>query len=743
MKPKIRKRIAIFLLIILLYPASAVFCQEKELPTPPEPPPPTKPPGEVSKPRSYTGDTSRSIRPNQPFSPKPGVVKPKAITMNFTDADIRVLIQFMSKLTGKNFLIDPRVQGRVTILSPENVTIDEAYQVFLSVLEVNGFTTVTSGKVIKIIPSAEARSSGVEIVRGKKRLAGDKFITQLLPLEYASAGDMTRLLKPLISKSGLLLASDDTNTLIIIDTRSNISRLLRIINELDVPGKEKITVFPLDNASATELSPNLINLFQGAKGKRPGAQQLKIIPDKRTNSLIVLADVPTTEAILDLLTTLDSKQARPRENIHIYRLQNAVAEDLAKILSDIPDKGSSKKKGAKSVVVSGDVKITADKATNSLVIIAEPEEYQILESVIKKLDVERAMVYVEALIMEVYTTSALDLGVEWEIGASYKGFGFSAGNKSSTSFNNFAGYNEPPVGTLPSGFSTGVLGDWVSYKGLKFPSIKALIRSSQADSDFNIISTPQILTLSNEEAVIEVGRNIPYVTSIDNTATDSTERVQTYDYRDVGLTLKVTPQINDNGYVRLQIDQSIKNIIEKTAALSETTSILAPTTTFRNAKTVISVKNGQTAVIAGLIDKTFSTGKEGFPGLRKIPLIGWLFGTKSDSNQKTNLMIFLTPRIIRNFKDSKKLSDKKKEEMDSKYKLMKKKKKKEDVSDEDDEFDDLELDDEVDDDLEKPELPSKEDTGTIEKENVDEEDDLDTEEFDDELEDELLDDNPF
>ena len=170
------------------------------------------------------------------------------------------------------------MQGRVTILSPENVTIDEAYQVFLSVLEVSGFATVQSGKIIKIIPAADAKSSSVELVRGKKRLPGDKFITQLLPLENAYAEDMTRLLKPLISKSGLLMASTDTNTLIIIDTRANIARLIRIIDELDVPGTEKITVFPLENASAEELSPNLVTLFTAAKGKQQTGKQLKIIP---------------------------------------------------------------------------------------------------------------------------------------------------------------------------------------------------------------------------------------------------------------------------------------------------------------------------------------------------------------------------------------------------------------------------------------------------------------------------------
>ncbi|MCP4668668.1 MAG: type II secretion system protein GspD, partial [Deltaproteobacteria bacterium] len=252
--------------------------------------------------------------------------KPGSITMNFKGVDIRVLINFISELTGKNFLVDPAVRGKVTILSPEKVTIDEAYKVFLSVLEVNGYTTVRAGKITKIIPAADAKSKGVE-TRRKKMIESpkDKVVTQLLPLKYADAGDLAKLLRPFIPKTGLLISYPDTNTLIIIDVLSNIHRLVRIINELDVPGaREEISVFSLEYARAEDLAPKLLMVLQRKKGKGPPRHLLKIVPDKRTNSLIVLATPQTTAMIEMLLGQLDGKQSRPRENIHIYVLENAV-----------------------------------------------------------------------------------------------------------------------------------------------------------------------------------------------------------------------------------------------------------------------------------------------------------------------------------------------------------------------------------------------------------------------------------
>jgi len=575
------------------------------------------------------------------------------------------LIKFISELTGKNFLVDPAVQGNVTILSPQKVTLDEAYKVFLSVLEVHGYTTVSAGKIIKVIPAGEARSKGVETIPGKRlKFQEDKVITQLVPLNYADAAVLGRLLRALIQKTGLLIPYPDTNTLIIIDALSNINRLIRIINELDVPGDEEINVFALKYARAEILAKKLLNVFQKRRGKKVIQQQnLKIIPDERTNILIVLATSNSTSDIRMLIEKLDQKQIRPRENIHIYSLENAVAEDLAKVLSQIPGKGPKGKKG-KAPLISREVQISADKATNTLVIIAEPDEYQIIEEVIKKLDLPRTMVYVEALIMEVSATKALDLGVEWRVGHEYNA-GFGAGQRGGFWFGGSTGtdanMDNLATGSIPSGFAAGVIGRGITLGAITFPTIGAFIRAVRTDTDFNIISTPQILTLDNEEAIIDVGQTLPFVTRIDQGTSTEDRAIQSFEYKDVGVTLKVTPQINNNRFVRLQMEQTVKSVVE-TTALGGT--VLAPTTTFRTAKTTITVQDGETAVIGGLIEKRMNRGKAQTPCLGNIPLMGWLFKNVSDRDEKTNLLVFLTPHIVENPQEGRDLYEKKKGGLD-------------------------------------------------------------------------------
>ena len=594
-------------------------------------------------------------------------VKQGYVTMNFKDVDLQVLIKFISELTGKNFVVDPGVKGKVTILSPGKITVDEAYKVFLSVLEVHDYTTVPAGKVTKIVPVVKARSKGVETLREKMILSPeDKIVTQLVPLDYAESDVLSKLLRPLIEKTGVLIAYEQTNTLIIIVVMSNISRLLHIIQELDVPGDEEIQVFTLQYAKAEDLAKKLLDVLAEKKGKTPGKQVLKIIPDERTNFLITLAAAKTASDIKMLIDKLDRKQVRPRENIHVYLLENAVAEDLAKVLSEIPGKGVEGEKG-KPPVISKDVQISADKATNTLVIIAEPDEYLILEEIIKKLDAPRTMVYVEALFMEVTADKALDLGVEWRWGNTYDGgygegsggffFGASRGDRDSAA-------DLAQAGTLPSGFVAGVIGRGVTLGNLTFPSLAAFVRAVRTDSDFNIISTPQILTMDNEEATIEVGQNIPFVTRVDQGTAITDRAIQSFEYRDVGVTLKVTPQINNNRFVRLQIEESVKTVLSRTALGG---TVLAPTTAFRTAKTTITVKDGGTAVIGGLIERQMEKGKTQTPCIGNIPGLGWLFKTTSDRSTKTNLFLFLVPHIVEDPQEGRALSEKKKRQIDEEF----------------------------------------------------------------------------
>lgn len=616
---------------------------------------------------------------NQPAAPQGSTGG--YITINFNDVDLRTLIKFMSDLTGKNFLIDPAVKGNVTIISPSKVSIDEAYRVFLSVLEIHGFTTVDSGKVIKIVPAGTARTRALETL--KKDEFGqpeDKIVTQLLPLQFVDVTSISKVLAPLIPQTGMLIPYQEANTLIIIDTKSNLERLMKIVTALDVQGfEESIHLFPLKFGRAEIISKKLLPLFQNPRGRGGVPQTLKIIDDERTNTIIVLADKRTINDIKNIIDILDQEQAKPKENIHIYTLEYAVAEDLAKVLTQIPGKGQDATKG-KPATISKDVQISADKATNSLVIIAEPDDYVILEGVIKQLDVARSMVYVEALIIEVSASKSLDLGVEWRAGREVEG-GYGAGKSGGL----VGGGMGPPsgqpsaisnmaTGIMPSGFAAGVIGRAITMDGVTFPGIGAFIKAVRSDTNFNIISTPQILTMNNEDAVIEVGQTIPYVTKTDQTAAaigSTTTSIQNYEYKDVGVTLKVTPQINKSGTVRLKIEQSVKSVVSATAG----SGILAPTTTFRTAKTAITIADGETAVIGGLIENRMNQTKTKAPCLGSVPMAGWLFKSTSDGEQKTNLLVFLTPHIIRNNDENRALTEEKKKQLEEEEEKLKKKNK--------------------------------------------------------------------
>jgi len=600
---------------------------------------------------------------------------PRLITMNFKDVDLQVLVQFISDLTGRNFLLDPAVKGKVTVLSPGKITVDEAYEVFLSVLEVHGFTAVDSGKITKLVPSMEARTKAIETVGPESaRSREDKIVTRLVPLEYADAKFLSAILKPLVAKMGVILPYEETNTLIITDTASNLDRLMGIINEIDVPGDEEVEIFALTYAEADSLSRILSELFSGkAQKKGPEAINFMIISDQRTNSLIVRARPDQMADIRDLINALDRKQIRSREGIHIYQLENAVAEDLAAVLMEIPGKGgdTAAKEGEKveAPVISKDVQISADKATNSLVIIAEPEEYEVLEKIIRRLDIPRTMVYVEALIVEASATRSLDLGVQWHIGNAYDGgynnpdsphnggvwFGGSRGARQNTE-------DFLSSGVLPTGLTMGVVGRAITLGDVVFPSLAAFIRAVEADTDFNVLSTPQILTLDNEEAMIEVGENIPFVSRIDQGTETTSRAIQNFEYKDIGVTLKVTPHINRNRRVRLVVEQSVKDVVSRTA-LGGVDTVLAPTTTYRTAKTTLTVNDGETAVIGGLIRERTDRNKEQVPCMGNIPALGWLFKNTSDQDEKINLLVFLTPHIIESAEERQLLYHKKRGEI--------------------------------------------------------------------------------
>jgi general secretion pathway protein D len=600
----------------------------------------------------------------QPPEGAPGEKSPGAgeryVTIDFDDVDILLFIKFISELTEKNFVVDKAVRGKVTVISPTKISVEEAYKVFESVLEVNGFTTVQAGSIIKVVPSVEARTKDVETsFSSRARDRDDKVITQLIPLTHANPEEVKKIFAPFISKSSVVVSYPPTGTLIIADVQSNIQRLLKIIDAIDIEGVgEMMAVIPLEFASAANLAKSLNTLFQSAaqEARKKGQADVvlvKIVPDERTNTLIVLASEADIRRIKELVALID-KQTPPGEgDIRVIYLEHANAEDLTKVLMAIPLKqtGESGEPG-KAPVISKEVQIVADAATNSLVITANKEDYLVLENVIRQLDIPRRMVYLEALIMEVSVNKFMELGTEWGAGEDFSVDGRTIGV--------FGGrFPTTPLlatGSIPSGFSLGVIGDTITVGNKNFLSLGALIRFMQTEEDIQILSTPQIMTTDNEEAQIQVVKNVPFQTRADTT--DTLRDYSTYEYKDVGVTLTITPQINRERFVRLKIEQEVSQVMDDTDQER-------PTTLKRLAKTTVIVKDGNTIVIGGLIDELKNRSDYRVPCLGGVPGLGWAFKTVTNKHEAQNLFIFLTPHIVENQQDAKRVHDMKREQIDS------------------------------------------------------------------------------
>jgi general secretion pathway protein D len=591
------------------------------------------------------------------------------VTIDFNDVDIGVFIKFISELTGKNFIIDRRVRGKVTVISPSRISVEEAYRVFESVLEVHGYTTVKAGKVIKIVPAPDARTKNIETkLREENGRAEDKVVTQLIQLKYADATEIRRLFTPLISKSSVMLAYPPTNTVIVTDVYSNIKRLLKILKAVDVPGMgQELTVMPLKYADAADLVKILQSVFRTKTKPKKGelAAPARFVADERTGSIIVLASEIQTTKIKSLIDMLDKEAPQGSERVRVYYLENASAEELVKVLQEMPKKKTTVKKGKQQAsAISENVKITADKATNSLIITAKKEDYAVLEDIIRKLDIPRAMVYIEALIMEVNVTKDFRLGTEWVLGdqvnvrgrKAIAGAGFSGGSLGALPGDD--GYQGLAPGDgakipLPPGFSMGIFGPALKIGNLVFPNISAIVQAYQKDRDVNILSTPQILTTDNQEASIMVGKNIPFQTKA---TTTNNETFSSFEYRDVGKMLKVTPIISKDNMVRL-------NIALEVTALESTTDF-RPTTLKRNINTTVIVRDGGTVVLGGLIEDLGVTADYKLPCLGRVPLIGWLLRSRAKAGEKSNLYIFLTPHVINNPKDALNVYQMKREHID-------------------------------------------------------------------------------
>lgn len=562
------------------------------------------------------------------------------VSMDFKDAEIQVFIEFISDLTEENFIVGEEVRGRITVISPVKLTKEEAYKVFESVLEVHGFTTVPREGATKIVPAVEARKKGLEVqlYRDPAKWPRDRMLTRVVPLEHASSEEVRQILTPMASEHGLLLDYTPTDTLIVTDYETNIEKILQTVKKVDVRTAEtRIEVFELQHGEAPHMAQGLNDLRQARErvlGKR--APFLHAVPFERTNAIAVLMEEEIVPEIEDFISRLDHPDPEPESSVHVIRLQNAVATDLAHVLGELP----VPEVRDEEALLSERVRIVADEASNSLVVTALQAEFSALMPVIEELDKPQAQVYVEAAIMEVSMDKSLDFGINWQAAGDLGSQGFIGGTVGGAVGRNI----EDLAQQLDrSGASLGILSFPFTYEGETYYNLSSFVRASERDHQVDVISTPQLLTMNNSPAEVVVGQSRPFITSRE--VVDDREYSH-IEYRDVGVTLRVTPRINEEGSVKMDIYQELSRVDQRAIEL-EGIEARTPVTSKRTAETRVEVRDGQTAVIAGLIQEEETRRDAGVPFLSRMPGLGWLFGQTERAEAKENLMVFLSPRVVR------------------------------------------------------------------------------------------------
>ena len=584
------------------------------------------------------------------------------ITFNFKNADIRAFIEFVAGFSGKNFLIDNRVKGNVTIISPAPIPDTQAYDIFLSVLEVNGFAAVDSGSVIKIIPRAEGKQKGAEVITSSS--GNDALVSQVIKLKHADAQELVSLLRPLISPNSHMVAYPRGNMLLLTDSGSNARRILQIIRIVDRKDAVGVKIFTLKHASADKLSQIITSLYAGQQGKGVGSQ-VKAIAHQSGNMMIVVAPVQVISEIESVVVNLDLKPEADNGRLQVRYLKHASAEGVAKVLSQLLGQaGMQKSGGTGKALFSGDVKVVAEPATNALLITADPSDMQSVNHIIDKLDIRRLQVLVEALVVEVTGNSGEQFGVEWLAGKEFSQGRYTVvGGQNygtvATAGNAVAGGGTGAdlvgsvAGALSPGLTIGVVKGSINNGTV---SLGTILRAIETEGDANVLSTPNVIAMDNEEAEFVVGQNVPFVTGQNSTQGGTSNPFQTIERKDIGLTLKVTPQISEGNTIRLEIYQEVSSI-SKDATLGGTASDLI--TNKRSVRTVALARDGQVLVLGGLMREDGSTTVQRVPCIGRIPLAGEPFTFTENSRLKTNLMVFIRPRIIRSEQDMKTITQEK------------------------------------------------------------------------------------
>lgn len=613
-------------------------------------------------------------------------IRNKRVILNFKNISVTSLISFISKITRKNFIYSGKITGRVNIVSSKKVTVGEAYSVFLTALSYAGYTVVKRNGFYEIVNLNAARQSPLPVGIRTLSASGKEFETRIIRLNYLNAQSITPVLMPLLSPSANIQSYQPANSLIITDYSSDINKADKIIKALDVPDYgQQIAVYPLKHIKSKKIASILNIIFTGAPAPNYGAvnvnsQFVRIISYSPSNSLIIMASPKNLKRIIGMAKSLDINSASAGIVIHVYKLRYAKASVIAKILTGLiskpgaalnkksyavsgapappanipfkpgtpartpsqPQKAASGEGGGVSLV--GKAVIIPDKEENSLIIEASPMQYRGILSVVRQLDVKRRQVYVQVIIAEVDISKSIEIGTQY---SSQKGNFFNEGNYNMSQ--GITDFLSNPFSV--SGFVAGVAGGQIQLpigpNGAMetVPSFAALFRLIATDSDINVLSAPDLLTLDNQKAEIMVGENVPFITSSATSQFDLQNIVTQVERQKVGIMLKITPTVDSDNYMQLNIYGKISAIIPSPDGLSA--SLVGPTTSERYIKTNVLVKNGQLVIIGGLIQNTVNKTVTGIPLLSDIPLIGYLFSAHSTQIEHDNLVILITPRIIK------------------------------------------------------------------------------------------------
>ena len=583
------------------------------------------------------------------------------ISLNFENIDIRIVLKTIGDITGINYVLDDRVQGQVNVMSPTKTRLGDVYQVLETILHIHGFMAVPAGDFVKVIPTSNVTQHELPVRIGSdpnQIPINDSMVTQLIPLTFADADEITQVVQPLITGEIKLSPYRRTNSLIVTDTNAKIHYLTRIIQQLDVEGaQEQVQVIPLKHASAQVLSEQLSRILSQrhaplpsstrARSARPISESVQVLADLRTNSVIVFTKAQDLDMVTSLVKQLDIPRSQSTHQLYLVYLKNAQAAEVAESLGQ----AAANLRLTGSVDNTPPIQITSDPGTNALLINASAQDYEIIADIITKLDIVREQILVELLIVEIGTDNLTEIGVDWAtldeaVAHEARFFGQT----------NFG----PRVDFLSGNLEGLGAGLWkLTSSGV---GIGAILHALDKESSVNILSTPSIVASNHQPARIVVGENRPFATETRLTEfTDfaNPSAIKTFEYRDVGITLDIVAHVSQGGMVRLEIESEFTKLIEDVTSPSTDT----PTTTKRQAKTVISLPSGSTAVIGGLMRDDTIRVEQKIPLLGDLPIVGRLFRNNRDRSQKTNLLIFITPTVMEDAAHLRQVTLSKKEQM--------------------------------------------------------------------------------